>query len=167
MTMIARIPRQARQHWFALVAALLLILEYGFARTTQWNGPDPAEAAILFDLCLFVPFLHWLCYRRQLPTQALMIRTFALSLSGLYLATWLVPPEAQSLLTHLSWLRPIGLAALTLIELKLLIEIVRLAFSGGTSSEVSARTGAPEWIARLMLLEARFWKAVWRIIRGR
>ena len=167
MTMVARIAPQARQHWFVLLAPLLLLGEYGFARTTPWKGPDPAEVAILFDLCLFIPFLHWLCYRRRLPAGALLVRTVALSLAGLWLATWLVPPESRSVLAYLTWLRPIGLAALALIELKLLVEIVRLTFSGGSSAEIAARTGTPEWIARLMLLEARFWKAVWRIIRGR
>ena len=31
--------------------------------------------------------------------------------------------------------------------------------------EISRATGAPGFVGTLMLLEARFWKAVWRLIR--
>lgn len=158
----------ARRHWFLVLAPLLVAVELAFARGVAWSADPFAEYAILFDLCLFVPALYALCYRRQLATGALVVRTAALFLGGVYLASLLVPPDAQVLLKSLDFLRPAGIAVLALIELKILIEIVRLAFGGTTSAqEISRRSGAPQWVARLMLIEARFWKAVWRLLRGR
>ncbi len=158
----------ARVHWFVPLAPVLLLIEYGFARSTDWVQAGPAEAAILFDLCLFVPFLYLLCYRRRLAGAALLVRAAALSLLGIYLASQLVPEQAQHLLPRLSWLRTAGLAVLILVELRLFAAILRMIFTGETSAEqVAARGGAPLWVARLMLLEARFWRALWRLIRGR
>ena len=166
MTIARPLLKQARAHWFLPLLAALLLVEYGFARSTDWSSDGVAEAAILFDLCLFVPGLYLLCYRGRIRGRALIVRTAALALAGLYLASLLVPARGQVLLLQLSWLRPIGLAVLALIELKLLIEIVKLVFSGGsTAAEVAARSGAPLWVARLMFLEARLWKALWALIR--
>lgn len=162
------LSRYAAEHWFVLLLPVLLLLEYGFARSTDWARPGAAEAAILFDLCLFVPGLFLLCYRRRLPVRTLLIRAAALSLLGLFVASQLVPVGAQGLLAHLSWLRPFGLAVLALVELSLFVALVRMVYSGAPNADqVAARTGTPVWIVRLMLLEARFWKAVWRLIRRR
>jgi hypothetical protein len=50
----------------------------------------------------------------------------------------------------------------------LFVAALRLVFSGtATAEEVSERTGAPPLIARLIVIEARFWRALWRLIRGR
>ena len=162
------LPKLARLHWFVPLAPALLLIEFGFARSTDWSRPGPAEAAILFDLCLFVPLLYLLCYSGRLAWPALLMRAGALSLIGLYLTSKLVPAGAQQLLPHLSWLRAAGLAVLVLVELRILAAVVRMILSGdATVDQVTARSGAPYWVARLMLLEARFWRALWRLIRGR
>ena len=167
MTLTDRHSTQVRAHWFVLLLPFLLLVEYGFARSTDWARPGLAELAILFDLCLFMPFLFLLCYRRRLPTRDLLLRAAGLLLLGTWLATWLVPPQARFILAEIEGLRPIGLALLAVVELGVMLMVVRLVFSGRSSAEISARSGAPEWVARLMLLEARFWKAVWRLIRRR
>ena len=80
----------------------------------------------------------------------------------------LVPAEAQRWIDDLGALRLAGLFILALIELWVLVEIVKILFGREPSVErVVARSGAPAWVARLMLLEARFWKWVWRRLRGR
>ena len=157
-----------RRNWFAPLLAVLLAIEIAFARTTYWAGDHLAEAAILFDLCLVVPTLHFLCYRRALPRRTLLIRTAGLALGGLFVASWLVPAAAQQWIDDLDWLRTAGLIVLTLIELRLVIAGLRMVFGGrADAAEISSHTGAPEWVARLMLLEARFWKALWRWLRRR
>jgi hypothetical protein len=43
-----------------------------------------------------------------------------------------------------------------------------MTFGARTSAEALAeKTGVPTWVARLMVLEARFWAAVWRFFRRR
>ncbi|HMG46462.1 MAG TPA: hypothetical protein VK614_03270 [Allosphingosinicella sp.] len=157
-----------RHNWFLPLLAILLAIELAFTRSIDWSQPRMPEAAVLFDLCLFIPALHFLCYRRKRALKPLLIRTAALALLGVYIASKLIPPEAQGLLAKLSWARTAGLAVVALIELRLLFLALKLVFGGHASAEeIAERTGAPPWIARLMLLEARFWKWVWRRIRGR
>lgn len=157
-----------RRHWFVPLVAAALLVELAFARTTAWAGATYEEAAILFDLCLFVPLLHALCYRRVLPLRALLIRTAGLSAAGLYVASLLVPAEAQRWIDDLGALRLVGLAVVAVIELYVLVETAKVLFGRDASVErVVERSGAPAWVARLMLLEARFWKWVWAKLRGR
>lgn len=158
----------ARRHWFVPLLALLLAIETAFARATDWRNDGVAEAAILFDMCLFVPALYVLCYRRRLALRPLLIRTFALGFLGIYIASKLVPPDAQVLIAELIWARTAGWVVLALIELWVMIAVTRLVFGGGaTTEEIAAQSGAPPWIARLMQAEARLWKALWRFVRGR
>jgi len=156
-----------RRNWFLPLLAILLTIEWAFARTTAWGRDGFAEAVILFDLCLFVPALHYLCYRRSLARKALLVRTAALAFLGLYIASHLIPPEAQRLVAALGWARLAGLAVLAALELWVLVAVVKLVFGrGATAAEVSASSGAPPWIARLMVAEARFWKWLWRLVRN-
>jgi hypothetical protein len=53
-------------------------------------------------------------------------------------------------------------------EIWLFLVVMRLAYRSGTTAEqVQAKAGVPPIIAKLLLLEARFWKAVWRFLRGK
>lgn len=157
----------ARRHWFVLLLPLLLAIELAFARSVAWPQERFAEYAILIDLCLFVPVLYLLCYRRQLAPRALLVRTAALALLGVYIASKLVPPEAQTLTADLVWARHAGWLVLALLEIGIVILAVKLVFGGASTEEIAAKSGAPAWVARLMQIEARFWKTVWRLLRGR
>lgn len=167
MARVDRLTNWTRRNWFLPVLVLLLAIEWAFARAAPWGRDGLAEAAILFDLCLFVPALHYLCYRRSLKRKPLLLRTAALAFLGIYIASHLIPPEAQRLVAALGWARLVGLAVMVAFELWLVVTAVKLAYGGGaTAAEVSAKSGAPPWIARIMVAEARFWKWLWRLIRG-
>ena len=115
-----------------------------------------------------VPSLYVLCYRRTLATKALFLRMIGLACLGIFVASKLVPAATQTLLPYLTWPRTAGLAVLALVELKLMIELIRLVFGGkGSTTEIAKRTGAPPALVRLMALEARFWKSVWRFVLRR
>src|SRR5687768_1232170 len=167
--MIARIKVRERlgAHWFVPVFALILGGLWLAARDALFMA-EGGEAAIIADLCLTVPILYILCYRRRHPALQLGIRALALACLGVWLGSWIIPAAEQSILVHLSPLRVAGLIVLAAIELRLLVAMLRLVFRGEASAdEVSRATGAPPFVARLMLLEARFWKTVWRLIRRR
>ena len=91
----------------------------------------------------------------------------ALVCLGVWIAGRMVPADFQVVLPELGWARAAGLAVLVLIELRLLVAVLKLAFSGSAKAEDLEKQGAPPLIAKLMLIEARFWRAVWRLIRGR
>jgi hypothetical protein len=157
-----------RRNWFLPALVLLLAIEWAFARATIWGRDGFAEAVVLFDMCLFVPALHYFCYRRSLARRALLLRTVGLAFLGFYIASHLIPPEARRLVAALGWARLVGMAVMAAIELWLVAAVVKLVFRGGaTAEEVSASSGAPRWIARLMVAEARFWKYLWRLVHGR
>lgn len=154
-------------NWFLLLLPLLLAISFLFTRSIDWDRTGGmAEAVTVFDWCVSIPFLYFLCYRRKLAARQLILRMLALGCLGIWVATLLVPADFQRILAQLSWARGAGLAILVLIELRLLVAALRLVFSGtATAEDVAERAGVPPLIARLMLLEARFWRAVWRLIR--
>ena len=167
MDHVGRLRRWSSANWFLLVAPLLLIVAVLLARAVPWTTDGRTmEAVLLFDACITLPALYALCYARTLPPWQLALRAIAIACLGIYLLGYIVPPDARRLLPAFGWARMAGLILLVLIELRLLVAALRLVFGGNENAEqVSAQTGAPPWIARLMLIEARFWKSVWRFLR--
>jgi len=166
--MTARLSPWLRSNWFVLVLPLLLLVEWLVVRSLAGEMGQHVEAVVLFDLCLFMPALYLLCYRGSLPLKRLALRALGLACLGMYLATYIVPEAAQQLLPHLAWARTVSLPVIALIEIVFIVTVVRLVWrSDATVERVQAASGAPAWVARLMLLEARMWKALWRLIRRR
>ena len=159
----------AASNWFVLALPLLAAVSYLLTRTTVWREDGLiVEAVTLFDWCVTVPLLYALCYGRTQKATRLAVRMLALACLGVWIAARLVPSVEQVLLAELGWARAAGLAVLVLLELRLMFAVIRLAFSGtATAEQIAERSGAPRFIARLLLLEARFWRALWRLLRGR
>lgn len=162
-----RVGRWSYANWFVLILPLLAAAAYLMARTVPWAEEGAGfEAALLFDVCVTLPLLYALCYRRALRVSQLAIRCLGLACLGIFLLGYIVPPEGQSLLPSFGIARWIGIGVLVLIELRLLIAGIRLVFfSSASLEELQAKTGAPPLLAKMMLIEARFWKAVWRLLR--
>lgn len=157
-----------KANWFAVAVPVLLLVEWLVVRDVGGEMGRYLEVVVLFDLCVFMPLLYVLCYRGTVPRGQLALRAAALACLGIYVATYLVPEPMQALLPQLGVLRLAGLAVLMLIELRLLFIALRLVWGrNGTVEQVQAASGAPPWIARLLILEARMWKRLWRLIRRR
>ena len=161
------LARWTASNWFVLVAPLLALAAILIARSTAWRADGASlEAAFIFDACVTLPVLYALCYGRSKPLGQVALRMLALACLGIYLLGWIIPQHAQSLLPSLGWARTAGLAVLILIELRLMVSAIRMVFgAGATAEQFTAKTGAPPLIARLMVLEARMWKALWRLVR--
>ena len=157
----------ASRNWFVLALPLLMLASLQLATSVDWRTEGRmAEAVTLFDWCVSVPLLYYLCYRNQLSTRQLALRLLALACFGLWFATWLVPEPSQSLLPHLGWARMAGIAIIAAVEIRLVVAAIRIAFSrNATIEQLTLASGAPPLIAKLLLLEARFWRAVWRFIK--
>jgi CDP-diglyceride synthetase len=133
----------AAANWFLLVLPLLLAVSWLFTRSVDWqSSARSAEAVTLFDWMVSIPLLYFLCYRDKVRGKAMAIRLLGLACLGVWIASRLVPAEAQGLLPHLSWPRMAGLAVLALIELRLLVLALKLAFSGNASAEELANAAA-------------------------
>jgi hypothetical protein len=157
----------ARRNWFFMAFAAVLAGSYGFARSSAFLAQG-GEAAIIADLCLTAPLLYCWCYWGEPSRRQLAIRATGLACLGVWVAARLIPAAEQTILPHLSWARTAGLVVLALIELRLLVAVLQLVFSPtATVEEISARSGAPPIVARLMLMEAQFWRWFWKLLRRR
>jgi hypothetical protein len=157
-----------KSNWFAVVVPPLLLTEWLVVRSLGAEMGPLAETIVLFDLCVFMPALYVICYYRSVPLKALLLRVLGLVCAGIYLASYMVPASLQQILPELGAEQVAGLAVIMFIELRLLIATLRLVWGRDAGvAEVQAASGAPDWMVRLMVLEARFWKAVWRFLRRR
>lgn len=74
--------------------------------------------------------------------------------------------RSQQILPLLSWARTSEIVLIALLELAILYRLLRLMFRGNpTAEQLSKASGAPGWLAYIMLLEANFWKTIWNIVR--
>lgn len=147
-----------RRNWFVPLAASLLTVVWLVGRTFAPGDWRTLEPALIFDSTVTLPALYWLCYRKALSGKAMAVRLVALVCAGLFVASWLVPQEEQRLLAQVAPLRIAGIAVVVLVELALLIAVLRVMFRKGTTTDQLQTLGMPPLIARLMLLEARFWR---------
>lgn len=117
---------------------------------------------------------------RRLLSEVLVVRTFALSALGVFIAAGIVPEQHQSILGFLSWIRDWGIGVAFFVELLLIASILRIAFASTKSlqsseAEPSAlnesklldlknKSGLPHWFGRLLLWELNFWKRLGRLL---
>lgn len=151
-------------NWFWPIFAVAVCAAWLMSRSPALPQPHGWDVALLIDFGLIMPLLMWLCYRRQATRRALLLRVLALQLSALLIAGWLTLPSQQLVVQHLAWARPIGIAILVVVEGAVLVAMLRIVFKPGTAQSDLEKLGAPPVIARLMLLEARFWRWVARHI---
>ena len=162
------LARTAGRHWFYLLLLFAAIIAFPFRAAMDWRH-DAAlgEAAVLFDWCVFLPAMFLLCYRRTMPPRALALRLVGLICGGLWVAALIVPDGSERMIGSVAWLRYPGLALLLVMEAFALVAMLRLTFGGDPDPAALQRLGVPAPVARLMLLEARFWRWAWRSLRGR
>lgn len=155
----------ARRHWFYLLLPIWIATAFAVAATDPWvRQPDVSEKIALFDWCVFMPALYLVCYRRM-PRRALALRTMALACGGMWIAGRLVPDRT---VPHYSgWLRPVGALMLLALEGTALLAVLRNVFGREPDPMELEKQGLPPIVARMMLAEARFWRRVWTILRGR
>ena len=157
----------ASRHWFYLLLPVWLAASWSLRGSSMWNQqPRLGEAIVLFDWCIFMPVLFAICYR-DMPHRALALRMLALFCGGIWLAGQIVPPEAQDLLGFGAGLRWVGLIVLVLFEAAAIMAMLRIVFGEAPSAAALERQGIPPVIARLMVLEARFWRWVWKRLTGK
>ena len=156
-----------RAHWFFFVAPIVVAGNIFVALSSRGEIDRLLEAGLLFDLAVLLPCLYWLCYRSDGKKAA--IRAVGLCCIGIWGALKLVPETEQDLLAYVAPARYVGIAALICLEVVVLVAVYRTMFKGGSDQEVTARIQAqsdlPSWVARLLALEARFWRKVWQVVR--
>ncbi|CAN5825342.1 hypothetical protein BH11PSE8_BH11PSE8_35000 [soil metagenome] len=157
-----RVAEWAKGNWFFIAAALLVLCDLSAMSHVAASSPKLLEAAILADFAVVVPCLYLICYRRK--GKKALFRAVWLACLGIWAASKLIPAETQHWVTYLWPLRYAGLAALFLLEAKVLMTVYRALFGGATVEQASAvlqeRADMPAWLARWVVLEAAFWRRV-------
>lgn len=154
-----------KNNWFWPLAIILVAFATLLSRTVPAQTLQGWEIAVLFDVLVTIPALFALCYRTKLTRGNLVVRILALQCLGIWFATKIVPLETQTLLPQLSWLRYLGLGVLVVIELRVMVVIFRIIFKSETNSSDLEKLGMPPLLAKLVLLEARFWRWVFSVIK--
>lgn len=165
MTTAAR-PLYSRlsHHWFILAALLILSGSIVATQTADWaNEALLLESALIFDLGVLLPLLFWVCYRFE--AKATVLRSVAIACGGIWLATYLVPSEHQSLLPFVAFLRYGAIATLLYIEVRVVAALYWSVVLGRiptdqAAAHLSREAGIPEALAAFMAKEALFWKYV-------
>ncbi|MEK6637332.1 MAG: hypothetical protein AABY88_04535 [Pseudomonadota bacterium] len=162
MSMIVKI----KENWFWPLAIILVALAWDIGRFTQIKTDSSWEYAVVFDVLVTLPILYFVCYRKKVTFKHNIFRIIALQCTGIWLATKIVPIESQSLLPYLSWLRFGGLAVLFVFEAWIMLALIKLVFRPDTTADqIKQQLGAPAFVAKLILLEARFWRWVFSIFK--
>jgi hypothetical protein len=159
-----------RDHWFWPFAVAVCVVNAFVISFDGWQSPQVKEFGVLFDFAILLPALYLICYRAT--GKKALVRCIALACLGIWLAGHIVPGENHSILREVAFIRPIGLAVLVAIEIRIGFEIFKLAFRSESNSESDAAVlqkaeeeGIPVWVAKLMAWESRLWRKVWSIFR--
>lgn len=156
-----------RERWFFLIALPLAIaIEWAFAATLDWTVYPRSEWVMLVDLCLFMPAVYLALFASELALKARLLRAAGIAGLGLFAASLIVPQANQFVIGELSALRKALLVVVLAFEGWVMWKVLGAVYRRGADAKTLERDYAiPEWIARLMVIEARFWKAVWSLLR--
>lgn len=156
-----------REKWFFIIALPLAIAtEWAFARTLDWTAYPRSEWVALFDLCIFMPALYWAAFSSDLSRKARLLRSLGIAGIGLFTASFIVPEPNQFIIGELSAARKFAMVVIVAFEGWVLWKVIGAVYRQNADAKTLERDFAmPEWVARLMVLEAKFWKAVWQFLR--
>ena len=149
-------------NWFYPVTLVLFVMVWALI-TMAGDMAQPTlgfhfETALLADVFLTLPALYWLCFRNRSGKAKMLLGLIAVVCSGLWLAGKLVPLSEQSILPQLTWLRYVGFAIIVGFEIRLAAIALKLLFESQTKVADLEAEGVPPIVAKLMLMEARFWR---------
>ncbi len=157
-----------RGYWFYAVLALALFAAWQVSLTPEsLADPITTERVFLFDFALFLPALYFVYLRSRVSLKAAILRALGLGAAGIAFAAWLMPEGTGEILPFLSWLRWTALPLIIVLELAAFVALMRYAYGSNPQEEELVRHGMPPLIAKLLLMETRFWKRVFRFLGGR
>ncbi len=154
------------QFFFLLVVPLVLAIEWSVASSVDWRAYPRIEWAALADMCLVLPLIYFAFFSSKLEIKARLIRTAGISGLGMFAVQFIVPEANQFVTPYLAQLRNTLIVFVIIFEGWVLYKLAQAVFKRDADARTLERDFAmPEWIAKLMLVEARFWKTVWSFFK--
>ena len=111
--------------------------------------------------------MYFVYLRSRVNLRVAILRSVAIGAAGISFAAWLMPEGTAQVLSYLSWLRWTAFPLVIAIELVAFAALMRYLFGSEPQEADLVGQGIPPVVAKLMLMEARFWKAVFRFMTGK
>ena len=160
--------RFARNYWFYFLLPPLLLVAYAVSRMPEsLAAPAFTERVFLFDFLIFLPAIYYVFLRSRFSKRTSIIRAGALGLTGLWFAGWLMPEGTGEIIPRLEWLRALALPFFIVFELAVFAALMRYVFGDAPDEQKLISMGVPPFLVKALLLEVRFWKAVWAFLAKR
>ncbi|MCR9179474.1 MAG: hypothetical protein NXH71_04490 [Erythrobacteraceae bacterium] len=158
--------QKPREKWFFLIALPVAVaIEWAFARSLDWTAYPRSEWVALFDLCVFMPLLYIMVFGSELTRKARLLRSIGIAGIGLFAASFIVPEPNQFIIAELSGIRKVAMIGILAFEGYIFWKVIGAVYRHNADVKTLEREFAmPEWIAKLMVLEAKFWKTVWTFL---
>ena len=156
---------KVKENWFWPLAITLMASAWVIGKFSNIAPNSSWEYAVVFDVLFTLPVLYFICYRKKSSLKHNILRIVALQCSGIWLATKIVPIENQFILPHLSWLRIAGLVVLFALEAWIMLALIKIVYRADTTNAQVEELGVPPFVAKLLLMEARFWRRVFSIFK--
>ena len=157
-----------KANWFFLVAASLVATDATIMQLRIGAPPRLLEYALLADFCIVLPGIYLSCYWRK--GKRSVLRALALASLGFWASSHLLPASGQFIIPELWPVRYLALAALLLIEVKIIVAFYRSVFSGASPQDAAKRlqneSGMPAWAAKLAAAEAALWGKVYNMVKA-
>jgi hypothetical protein len=161
-----RLGRPSEKWFFLIALPLAIAIEWAFARSLDWTAYPRSEWVALFDLCVFMPLVYLSAFSSELTRKARLLRCLGIAGAGLFAASFIVPEPNQFIIGELSAVRKVAMVGIVAFEGWVLWKVIGAVYRQNVDAKTLERDFAmPEWIAKLMVLEAKFWKAVWQLLR--
>ena len=156
-----------REKWFFLIVLPIAIaIEWGFAASLDWSVYPRAEWVALVDLCVFMPLIYLGLFSSDLSGKARGLRALGIAGIGLFAASWIVPSAHQFLISELANARAAAFVFIRAFEGFVLWKLLQALYAKNADAQTLEREFAvPPFIAKLLVIEAKFWKSVWGLFR--
>lgn len=158
-----------RQHWFLVVAALIIAGDLSAVAYLGWTSDARAmEAALLFDFAVLIPALA--AWRSRAEPAKAVLRAVCLASLAVWGLGYIVPAQHQVILGQLAWLRPVVLVFAVLAEIGILFAFYRAVFGGNEDAAVLSRklgdtAGLPQWVHKWVAIEVKLLRALRDVVR--
>lgn len=160
--------RVLRGYWFYWLLPIWMLAAWQVSLTPEAIAdPIITERVFLIDAAIFLPTLYFFYLRTRVALKAAILRSLALGAAGISFAAWLMPEGTGQVLPLLSWLRWTALPLIIAIELAAFVALMRYLYGSEPREEELVRQGIPPLVVKLLLMEARFWKRVFRFLTGK
>ena len=161
-----KLSRPSPKRYFATLLPLALLIEGVFTATLDWSAYPRSEWVPLLNLCVFLPLVYLAFFSSGAPLKTRIVHAMAIAGLGLLAAKMMVPEANQFVIGYLSEVRGALLVVILAVEGFVFWKVLQALYKTGADAKASERDFAmPPFVAKLLVMEAKFWKAVWGFFR--